>query len=62
MYAISLYPCRKSSQGSTNVHTHRIFSIQPIYYSWVENNSSLSRTHVARSTNPYLARFLNIDL
>ena len=27
-------------------------------YSWVENNSNLSRTHVARSTEPNLERFL----
>ena len=26
-------------------------------YSWVRNNSSLSRTHVSRSTEPHLARF-----
>ena len=28
-----------------------------ITYSWVENNSSLSITHVARSTEPHLAHF-----
>ena len=27
-------------------------------YSWVENNFSLSRTHVDRSTEPHLVRFL----
>ena len=31
-------------------------------YSWVENNSSLSRTHVARSNEQHLARFFYIDL
>ena len=30
-------------------------------YSSVENNSTLSRTDVARMTEPHLARFLNID-
>ena len=31
-------------------------------YIWIENNSILSRTHVARSSEPHLARFFYIDL
>ena len=31
-------------------------------YIWVRNNSSAIRTHVARSTEPRLARFFNIDM
>ena len=31
--------------------------ISQCWYSWVENYSSFSRTHVARSTEPHLARF-----
>ena len=33
------------------------YSAAGMTYSWVRNNYSLSRTHVARSTEPRLARF-----
>ena len=40
------------------VNTSPIIFYLKINYSWVENNSSLIRTHVSCSTKPHLARFL----
>ena len=55
---------QRSCRARNSTFTSRRKYDIPIWisYSWVENNSSLSRTHVARSTEPYLARFFYIDL